>query len=230
MGRALQEEEEELDEPSSEKGTQERTQTTRWSPAFLKGSGFRPRTIVDVGAAYGTPQLYEAFPASFHILIEPLREYEPHLQDILEKYEGEYLLTAVGARDEKAIINVEPNMIMSSIHERTDLTSTGDQVEKREIPITTLDTLMKKHNFQPPFGLKIDTEGYEYQVIEGASNFLRKTEFVVAEVSVAKRFIESYSFPEFTEIMHRNGFFLWDILHIGKNFVDAVFRRRATRC
>jgi FkbM family methyltransferase len=172
-----------------------------WRPAVLKRGGFRPRTVVDVGVGKGTPQLYEAFPDAYQILIEPLSEHEPRLRDILKKYKGQYFLTAVGAREERAAINVEPRRkSMSSILERTDSTSTGFQAEKRQIPMTTLDRLMAKHNFQPPFGLKIDVEGLEYQVIQGAPAFLRETQFVVAEVSVVKRFKESYSFSEFTEL------------------------------
>jgi hypothetical protein len=96
--------------------------------------------------------------------------------------------------------------------------------------MTTLDRLMEEHGFQPPFGLKIDAEGLEYEVIQGATAFLRETQFVVAEVSVAKRFEESYSFSEFAELMDRNDFYLWDILHIGgKRFVDAAFRKSDSR-
>lgn len=202
--------------------------------ASLRKPGLSPRTVVDVGAADGTPALYRAFPEAFQVLIEPLKENESHLQRILQEYEGEYFLTAVGAREERLNIHVEPKVSRkSSIYPRTDLTATGHPTERREIPVTTLDVLMEKHNFKPPFGLKIDTEGFEYQVIEGATNFLRETQFVIAEVSVAKRFAESYSFAEFVAIMDRNGFYLYDILNTRRTksppfellLVDAMFRR-----
>ena len=79
----------------------------------LKNAGFAPETIVDVGVGYGTPNLYEIFPNSYYALIEPLKEFEPSLQDILKTYKGEYFLTAVGARDEKQMINVEPNKLLA---------------------------------------------------------------------------------------------------------------------
>lgn len=198
-----------------------------WRAAALKGGGFGPRTVVDVGVGKGTPQLYDTFPNAAHVLIEPLSEHEPRLREILNEYTGRYFLTAVGDREQQAVMNVEPRRIsMSSLLQRAESTSTGFQAEKRPVPVTTLDRLMEKHNFQPPFGLKIDAEGFEYQVIQGATAFLRETQFVVAEVSVARRFQDSYSFAEFTELMDQNGFYLWDILHIGgKKFVDAAFRR-----
>jgi len=98
--------------------------------------------------------------------------------------------------------------MMSSFLARTDRTSSGKQVEKREVAVKTLDTLMEEYGFEPPFGLKIDTEGFEDQVVRGATNFLRRTQFVIAEVSVAERFLESYTFAEFTELMDENDFFL----------------------
>ncbi len=53
----------------------------------------------------------------------------------------------------------------------------------------------------------------------------REARFVIAEVSVAERFVGGYSFTEFTEAMVGNGFFLWEILNPGRGrIVDAVFR------
>jgi FkbM family methyltransferase len=199
-------------------------QQAEWRPDILKGSGMNPRTVVDVGVGRGTPQLYEAFPTSFQVLIEPLKEHEPDLQNILKQYEGRYFLTAVGSSNRRSTITVEPRPHMSSFLERTAKTSTGDPTDKREVPVTTLDTLMEEHNLQPPFGLKIDTEGFELEAIKGAPKFLRKTQFVIAEVSITKRFVGGYSFSEFTEAMNRNGFFLWDLMTIRRRFVDAVFR------
>ena len=203
-----------------------------WTLGEVKKARFSPRTVVDVGAGRGTPRLYRAFPEAYHFLVEPLTEYESDLRKALEPYRGEYIFTAVGATNTRAFINVEPRPMMSSFLARTDRTSSGKQVEKREVAVKTLDTLMDEYGFEPPFGLKIDTEGFEDQVIRGATNFLRRTEFVIAEVSVAERFVESYTFAEFTELMDENDFFLWDVLGVsGVRFpltcLDVAFVRRS---
>jgi hypothetical protein len=120
--------------------------------------------------------------------------------------------------------------MMSSFLARTDLTSTGKHVEKREVEVKTLDTLMEEYGFEPPFGLKIDTEGFEDQVIRGATNFLRRTEFVIAELSVAERFMDSYTFAAFTGLMDKNDFFLWDVLGVsGVRFLDVAFVSRSKK-
>ena len=216
-------------QPAKDKG---RLQLAGWRKANLRKPEFSPKTVFDVGAANGTPVLYKAFPEAFHVLIEPLEENEPHLQKILREYEGKYFLTAVGARDEELTINVEPNKRRSSIYSRTSLSPT-DPVEKRKIPVTTLDALAKEHHFQPPFGLKIDTEGFEYQVLEGAPNFLRETQFVIAELSIEKLYEDSYSFAEFVGLMDRHNFYLCDVLHMQYDlqspskllYMDVVFKK-----
>ena len=199
-----------------------------WTLGGVNKARFSPRTVVDVGAGRGTVHLYEAFPEAYHVLVEPLTEYESDLRKALELYQGEYIFTAAGATNTRAFINVERRPMMSSFLARTNLTSTGKQVEKREVAVKTLDTLMEEYGLEPPFGLKIDTEGFEEQVVRGATNFLRRTEFVIAELSLAERFVDSYTFAEFTELMDENDFFLWDVLGVsGVRFVDAAFVRRS---
>jgi len=201
-----------------------------WTLGEVNKARFSPRTVVDVGAGRGTPHLYEAFPEAYHFLVEPLMEYESDLRKVLEPYQGEYIFTAAGATNTRAFINVEQRPMMSSFLTRTNLTSTGKQVEKREVAVKTLDTLMEEYGFEPPFGLKIDTESFEDQVIRGATNFLRRTEFVIAELSVAERFVDSYTFAEFTELMDENDFFLWDVLGVsGVRFLDVAFVRRSKK-
>jgi len=202
-----------------------------WAPENLAKPGLDPRTVVDIGVGPGTPQLYAAFPQAHHFLVEPLAEFEPELQEILRTYRGGYCLTAVGAEAGTARIHVEPDQpTKSSIHSRTALTTTGSEVEPRTIPVATLDQLARDHDLRPPYGLKIDTEGFELQVIRGATRFLEEAQFVIAEVSVSRRFEGSYDFAEFIAAMAERRFRLCDVLAAPRNrraetmFVDAMFR------
>jgi hypothetical protein len=54
--------------------------------------GFEPRTVIDVGVAYATSELYEQFPGAQILLVEPLAEFEPFLQRIAGKYNAQYVL------------------------------------------------------------------------------------------------------------------------------------------
>lgn len=206
-----------------------------WGAENLR-KDFSPATVIDVGVWQGTKPLYDAFPGAFHVLIEPLQEFEPKLRQRLTRLDGELLLTAVGATVGEAVIEVYPQALWGSSllpiigEPPTDITvSEQDPPERRPIPITTLDTLLEERRWQKPFGLKIDVEGYEAHVIRGATNLLRDTQFVIAEVGVAKRFEDSYTFAEFVALMDSVGFGLCDVVDATKTdgrlvFLDAFFQ------
>jgi FkbM family methyltransferase len=203
-----------------------------WTVENLRKPGFAPRTLLDVGAGAGTAGLYEAFPEAHLVLIEPQEEHRQALERLLEGRPGEVLATAAGAMEGTARLNVDPGApFVSSILERAD--GSPRPLEPRDVPLTTLDRLLEERRWTPPFGLKIDTEGFEDQVIDGASRLLEQTQFVIAEVSVLERFHESYSFAGFVALMAQRGFELCDILDGSRLatrellYVDAVFRRRA---
>jgi FkbM family methyltransferase len=216
----------------------EKNQESRqgWLPENLRKPGFDPATVIDVGVASGTPGLYRAFPNAHVVLIEPLREYLPDLEQLQAELGAEYVLTAVGAKPGTATIEVDrEGLIFSSMLPRVPPPA-AERLEQREIPVTTLDSLLQERRWRGPFGLKMDVEGFEHHVIAGAPRLLAETQFVIAEVSVKKRFEDSYSFAEFVALMDSLGFRLCDILDLPKvaafrelRFTNVMFRRNDDR-
>ena len=205
---------------------------TGWRPENLRKPGLAPATVIDVGVARGTPNLYDAFPEAHLVLIEPLAEFEPDLARIARRRGGEYVLGAVGAAPGRAEIYVNPAMLFESsllVHEWRP-PAEHETLERREIEVTTLDALRAERGWRAPFGLKIDVEGYEHRVIEGAAGLLAETEFVIAEVSVTRPFTGGISFADFIALMDHHGFAVHDLLdglkrgNGGVEFVDAMFR------
>jgi FkbM family methyltransferase len=198
-----------------------------WDRERLADRGFSPATIIDVGAADGTRPLYRAFPDAYRVLIEPLAEFEPDLRSLASSG-GEYLATAVGAVEGTVTLAIPDNLRMTSALpavEELPLTSS------REVPVTTLDSLLESRNWTPPFGLKIDVEGFEHEVIEGASRLLGETQFVIPEVSITRRFRGERSCAELIEMMGVRGFEVCDVLDAGRSLLgihaDLLFRRSA---
>ena len=204
-----------------------------WSPKRIRKNFSNVRTVFDIGVGRGTLPLYEAFPTAYHVLIEPVEEFLPSIREILVKYKGEHLRVAIGSCLGEEILYVDnEDPQKSSILERTDLTKTDSQLTKKRIRVETLDNIIAGKTYEKPFGLKLDTEGYEYNALLGAENFLKNTEFVIAEVSVIERFQDSYTFLDFANLMRDRGFSLFDIMHCAYNqkisatpFVDAFFVR-----
>ncbi len=209
-------------------------QQSGWVPECLRKEGFSPATIIDVGAGTGTPPLFEAFPDAYHVLIEPLEECQPRLSEQLTKYRGERLAVAAGDRDGTHVIHVDTETPWNtSMLERTWLKPEEQaELDTRQVPVKTLDGLLEERKWTPPFGLKLDTEGYEAHVITGAESLLELTQFVIAEVYVTRAFRGSYTFAEFISQMDSRGFPLIDILdgfkpamNQGMVYLDALFAR-----
>ena len=206
---------------------------TGWRPENLRKPGLEPATVIDVGVARGTPNLYDAFPEAYLVLIEPLSEFEDDLRRIARRRGGEYVLAAVGAEPGRAQIHVnramlvESSMLVNEWRPRQE----HEALERREIEVMTLDALRAERGWAAPFGLKIDAEGYEHRVVEGAVELLRDTQFVIAEVSVTRPYTGGASFAEFIALMDSHGFAVHDLLDGlkrgtgGVEFVDVMFRR-----
>ncbi|MCY3763204.1 MAG: FkbM family methyltransferase [Gemmatimonadetes bacterium] len=194
----------------------------------------RPATVFDVGVGRGTDELYRAFPEARVLLIEPLAEYRQALERISRKYDCRIIDKAVGSRCGQAEIAVDTgDPHKSSFGRRTGPGAPGGSLASRTVEMTTLDRILREHpDLEPPFLLKIDTEGHELEVVEGADELLRRTEVVIAEVSVAERFEEGYRFEEFVAAMGARGFRVFDFLRVrylkkapGTRFADIVFKK-----
>jgi len=194
----------------------------------------KPRTVFDVGVGFGTTELYRAYPGARLILIEPLEEYQAALREIAASYDCRIYRKAIGRHPGTVTINVDKgNPELSSVTERTALTVTGNPIEKRLVEVTTLDEILEENpDLEAPMLLKIDVEGQELECLMGATRLLERCEVAIVEVSVARRFEQSYAFSDLVRFMHQQDFEAFDILDIdhvgggpGALFADIVFRR-----
>ena len=92
--------------------------TMTGSLLLAKNLGFEPKTVIDVGAALGTFNLYETFPNARHLLIEPIAENEPYLAKICRKLKSaEYIIAAASKESGVCTLSVSPGMVHSAISE-----------------------------------------------------------------------------------------------------------------
>ena len=64
----------------------------------------------------------------------------------------------------------------------------------------------KNFSFDSVDVLKIDTEGFEFDVIKGACNYLKKIKFIYFEHHFDSMIIKSYKFSEIHEYLKSNNF------------------------
>ena len=115
---------------------------------YLIKMSLNPRTVIDVGVAYGTNDLYEKFPTAFHLLIEPLEEYRVVLETISKKYNAQYELAAAGADIGSIEINVHPDLSGSSLLKETEDSDVNGV--PRKVRMITIMTHATEETFQVP--------------------------------------------------------------------------------
>ncbi len=179
--------------------------------AHLKTAGTEFRTLIDVGVAFGTPGLYDGLKNSgtnFY-LIEPVPKCAP----ILKKYEEE-----LGAKTFNVAAGAEDGVVSFNVHSDVSGSSAFDQWEGAEmdgetvtVPLRRLDTLIPGPLARPAL-LKVDTQGSELLVIDGASGLLDQIDVIILECSF-HQFRKNA--PEFNEIvvrMNQLGFACYETL------------------
>lgn len=181
-------------------------------------------TFIDVGVgADGTPDLYQKFQEKKLVLIDPLDEAEKFYKENMQEVDAVFFKTALGESAGSLKINIEENIGRSTILDVSDINFEGNPVEQREISVNTLDDVLKNDQLGK-IGIKIDTEGYELNVILGAKKTLSNTKFVIAEVRHNhESFNGVYKLHEFITEMHKNGFVLSMILTAKPFIADLCF-------
>jgi FkbM family methyltransferase len=179
------------------------------SLAQLARLGLQPRTVIDVGVAHQTPELYEAFKGAQFLLIEPLAEFEPSLRQICSTYNAQYVLAAAGEAPGTAILNVHPDKFGSSLLREVE----GSSVDgiPRTVPVVAIDHLIAEKKLPGPYAIKVDVQGAELQVLAGATRTLQQTEIVILEVSVLAAMIGGPELFDIVSRMKELGFVAYDL-------------------
>jgi hypothetical protein len=97
---------------------------------------------------------------------------------------------------------------------------TNAEIESRKL--TTLDTIVDQKAIDGSVLIKIDTQGYELEILKGATQFLQKADVVLLEVSLLNIYIDSPLVDEVMFFMKEKGFYLYDICSIIRRPLDGA--------
>lgn len=182
-------------------------------------------TLIDIGiGTRGTPELYEIFPDKKLILIDPIKEAKKYIDEQLKNKNFKFFNVALGEKDEIRTMNIEPRPGRSTFEKVTPINYEGEVVEKRKIEIKMLDNIIANEKNLGRIGIKIDSEGYELKIINGATKTLKQTSFVIAEVRHNQdSYVDGYKLKDFVLAMNRNDFILTTIFTAKPLIADLCF-------
>jgi FkbM family methyltransferase len=199
-------------------------------------------TVIDIGANIGqfAQDIRRNGYSKKIISYEPLMEAHQRLS-ALAKTDTNWIVAprmAIGERDGELEINVSKNLVSSSILPMLASHSTIEEesvyVKKEEVPIARLENgiadfvLNSKRIF-----IKIDTQGYEWQVLSGIGSLWEKVAGITCEMSLVPLYDGQKSWLEIISFMETKGFEVWALqqgftdMNRGRTLqIDGVFYRK----
>ena len=178
---------------------------------------FMPNHIVDVGANHGTwtREAIKYFPHSQFTLFEPQYWLENSIKDILST-NNKVSFNAFGVGKTKGTFKftiVDRDDSCSFKYSEEEAKNMGfDQID---LPVVTLNDFFKENGLSIPDLVKIDAEGLDLDVLEGASDFFGKTEIFLVEAAVVNDNIKN-TVLKVLEYMDKMGYKLFDITDLNR--------------
>ena len=135
-----------------------------------------PATFIDVGASNGIWSLRARrhFPHAKFLLFEPLTERQAALARLKATHGFDIVPAVAGAQPGSIAFNVDPALDGSGV-------AAPGEAGTRNVPVEAIDAAVAARHLPGPYGLKLDTHGYEIPVLEGATQVLRSTQLLIIE-------------------------------------------------
>jgi len=171
-------------------------------------------SVIDVGASDGqwSKKFMKFYPNSEYFLIEAQKEHEKALISLKKDKENvNHLISAAGNEVGRIYFNNEG--LFGGVASKVPF-----KKNNIEVNMVSIDNVIEKNNLKPPYLIKLDTHGFEREILEGAKKALRSTEILIIE-SYAHPIGGTFRFFELCEYMKTLGFLPIDL-------VDLMLRKR----
>jgi len=195
---------------------------------LIKIKFLSPITIFDVGGHHGeTIKLFssklkikkiysfEASPQNFQVLKKKISK------KYVDSGKVEIFNFGLGNKISKSFINQAIESSSSTINELNkesnylkrklkilNIEKKDNFYQKIPIQLVTLDSFIEKHDIQKVDLLKIDTEGYELNVLKGLSKYSQRINLIYFEHHYDDMIIKNYKFGDIHKLLREKGFIM----------------------
>ena len=178
---------------------------------LLAAKGLRYSTVMDLGCADGHFFLQHfnlgLLAGAVPVNVDANSIYEDSLKAIRDTLGGSYVIAAVTDHVGEVELTIGSHPYWSSLLVEKD--SYWQRMNKLhrgkvKVPGVTVDSLARQLGLLPPFLLKLDIQGAERAVLNGARETLKQTDVVICEIDLA-------DFHDLDRLMDDAGFSLFDI-------------------
>jgi FkbM family methyltransferase len=158
------------------------------------------------------------------VSFEPLRSQQKKLETLKSQFKNYYYeCMAMGEKEGNCIINeyettglsslrsFHPNYSYNSNYYNTDL------LTSYEVKVSTIEQYIEKNEFACPIILKVDTQGYEMNVLQGASKYLAngKIYAVIIELMTIEKYKNAALYNEIISFLDNLNFGVFDMYLAG---------------
>ncbi len=181
--------------------------------------------VLDVGAHTGTfSQSLRRFGYKKEIIsFEPIEEsYEKLiLNSSKDKNWHIHERVALGNKNKKIKINISKKIDSSSIlkvkKNHIKIEPDSKIIKNETVNMIKLEKILSKYINKKNCYLKIDTQGYEYPILLGSGNFLKKIKMIQLELSLHKLYEGQESWEKILNYLKKFNFKIWSIIPGFKN-------------
>lgn len=190
----------------------------------LAARGLQPQHIVDVGAFHGdwSRMARDIWPEAHITMLEANLDKKPILAPVADQ---------IGAQLDFAVLGPEDGaeVVFHVMESGSSVLPENSPLDRREEVRQTqrLDTLFPEN--KPDF-IKLDVQGYELEVLKGASDILAGAQAVLMEVALIEINKNAPLMTEVVGFMRARGFEVADVLELHRrpldratNQVDLIF-------
>ena len=195
-----------------------------WSLKNMRRLGFRPLAAVDVGAYRGEWAVLarEVFPEISLLMVEAQEGRRPDLE-VVKRSLGtgvDYRIALLGAKNgENVLFNEKSEAPTGS----SVLADWGDsRARKVSCTVQTLDAVLAQAGMPAPELIKLDVQGYELEVLKGASSFLKHAQAILLEVSLMAMYQNNPLLHEVVAFLLENNFVAYDICTFMRRPLDLA--------